>query len=134
MSVQESSSAGSGTRSIRFLARQATRLSLPLLTLGGILHATPIRGHGEWQLQDSTRLASSSVALTTTKAAYELTAVDARITPHLNSGISLNQSGPTCALASSCSEPEDVPEPESLSLFGTGLLSLAGVIRRRLLR
>lgn len=39
-----------------------------------------------------------------------------------------------CILASDCATTVQVPEPQSLVLVGTGLLSMAGLIRRKMLR
>lgn len=39
-----------------------------------------------------------------------------------------------CIFSSDCYTTVEVPEPQSLALVGSGLLSMAGLIRRRLLR
>jgi hypothetical protein len=90
MFVQGHISIGFDNRLSRFLAKESAKLSLAVLLLGGILHATPIMNYEDWQLQDSRQLASHSVQSVRIKSASGLMGVDADLAPHPNGGASLS--------------------------------------------
>jgi hypothetical protein len=130
MSIQEHASISDRNGSA--LAKRASGLSLAVLLLGGILHATPITSVAESQLENSKQLASRSVAPPAIPAAVDQV-TDNVLVPHSNTEASV-QPATACILSSDCSTAVQVPEPQSLVLVGSGLLSMAGLIRRRLLR
>jgi hypothetical protein len=115
------------------LATQAVRVSLILLVFSAILHATSIKENGIWHLLRP-ETTNPGIALAGAHGALELAAVDHDRGVHAKSEVSLNLATNTCLLASSCSNPVEIPEPQSWLLFGTGLLSVASMIRRRLWR
>jgi hypothetical protein len=111
------------------LAGKAVRASLTLLIFSAVFHATPIKENRFRRLGLETR--KPGVALTGADGALELT--DAFVASNPKSKVSSNPGTAACLLASNCSNPVGVSEPQLLLLFGTGLLSVATMIRRRLL-
>jgi hypothetical protein len=109
------------------LAGKAVRVSLTLLIFSAVLHATSIKDNRLQRLVLETR--KPSVALTGENGA--LTSADAFLAPNPRSDFSSNPGTPSCLLASNCPSPVEVPEPQSLLLFGTALLSVASMIRHR---
>jgi len=134
MSAKEHTFVGVGNSSHGFLGNRALGLSLAVLLLSGILHATPITSIGKTQLQDAKQLAGQGGGLALTRAAVEpLAAVNAQ-PAYLNSDASVQPAAAACLFSGDCYTAVQVPEPQSLVLVGSGLLSMAGLIRRRMLR
>jgi hypothetical protein len=123
-------------RTRNFRAQGAAYLTLTFLLLSGILHATPIRmlTAGERHLQDvqqfSVQAGSHAGTELTLSSVADASAPEARINPASTVPVA---SG-VCLFDSSCYSTVQVPEPQSLMLVGTCLLSMAGLIRKRLLR
>ncbi len=134
MSAEEHISVRIGNGSHRFLGKGAVGLSLAVLLLSGILHATPITSIGESQLQDSKQLAGQGVAFAGTKEAVEPLAAASAQSAYLNAEASVQPAAAACVFSGDCYTAVEVPEPQSLVLVGSGLLSMAGLIRRRMLR
>jgi hypothetical protein len=132
MSAREFISVGIGNEKRRVLAKAAAGLSLAVLLLGGRLHATAITSVGERPLQVSKRLANRGVGTAAIKTAVEPVVADTAVTPHAET--SAQPTTAVCILSGDCAPTVEVPEPQSLLLVGSGLLSMAGLIRRRLLR
>lgn len=122
----------SANRSHRFPLKVA--LPLAVLLMSGILHATPITSVGENQLRDSKQLAGRGIAPTGTNAAMQPGVGDAALSPRPSVDTSTQAATSVCIFSSDCYTTVEVPEPQSLVLVGSGLLSMAGLIRRRLLR
>lgn len=109
------------------------------LLLGGIAYATPIidLGSNDSRSNDS-RDALPSVrpmgSQLSSKSNFSF--ADTRSAPHLSmSSIASGQpASDTCVFSSNCSSTVKVPEPQSLMLFGSGLLSMAGLIRKKMIR
>jgi hypothetical protein len=135
MSIQEHISSAAGNSS--FPTKAAAGLSLAVLLLSGILHATPITSAissvSGSQLENSRQLASREAPHATKRAAASQLA-DATLAPNFSTEASVQPTTTACILSSDCSTTVQVPEPQSLVLVGSGLLSMAGLIRRRLLR
>jgi hypothetical protein len=115
------------------VARVAAGLSLAIVLLSGILHATPIASFGQSQLQDSKKLASYGLGQTGKKMSVGPVATDAAVAPHQVADTSMQPATAGCILSNDCATTIQVPEAPSLVLVGSGLLAMAGVIRRRLL-
>jgi hypothetical protein len=116
MSGERKSSAVIGSW-MRVAGTNAPNVMLALVLLSGVVHATPI-------------VANPS----TVKTATGLVAIEVGLEPNLNGGVSMKPTPTPCSLSGGCSSPVEVPEPQALVLVGTGALSMAGVIRRRLTR
>jgi len=134
MSAEEHTSIGIANGSHRFSGKGALELSLAVLLFSGILHATPITSIGKSELRDAQQLAGQGIAPATTIAAVEPLAADAAQSAVLKAEASVQPAAATCLFSSDCYTAVQVPEPQSLVLVGSGLLSMAGLIRRRMLR
>jgi ABC-type enterobactin transport system permease subunit len=125
---------GGSCKSGNFKTRGAAYLTLTFLLLTGILHATPIRTltAGERYLQNAQQFAM----LTGSPAGPKLTlsSVTSVAAPRINPASSIPAASGVCLFDPSCYATVQVPEPQSLMLVGSCLLSMAGLIRRRLVR
>jgi len=100
---------------------------LPLFA--GVLHATSIGIASRGELQSAAQFAGAGMDRETTMPPV---ANEDQPAPRIEvSAQTVNQG---CVFISDCFKRVPVPEPTSLMLFGSGLLSVAGLIRRRLLR
>jgi hypothetical protein len=118
----------------RILAVRLARLFLTVFFLSGILHATRIMEKGGLGVHNSKQSASygappergnnTLLVATAVNSAARLEAEKTR-QPSPSSG---------CFLASNCTNPVHIPEPEALAVLGTVLLSLASLLRRRVMR
>jgi hypothetical protein len=111
-----------------------------LLLLSGVAYATPITDLGSNDLQDAlgdvlplarpldSRLSTSSNLSPATRNPGSAPYRSMSFAP------SSQSSSDACVFSSNCSSTIKVPEPQSLVLVGSGLLSMAGLVRRRLLR
>lgn len=107
-------------------------LLLALLAMAGIAQATPIVNFGA-DLEVAPKPIAATVVKTATRdAASAAPAADPTTEVDANSA---SVTGPSlCALSGTCTKTVKVPEPQSLVLVGSGLLSMAGVLRRKFLR
>jgi len=125
---RHASNLGSGP--FKFSDRDAICVLAALLLLGGILYATPISSVGRAKLQDSEQVAS----LRTNQSGAALGSSSSAVPTGLNPDTSVYSPRDGSFFANNRYTTVNVPEPQSLVLVGTGLLSIAGLIRRRLLR
>jgi hypothetical protein len=119
-----------GSCAFKFSDRDAICVLAALLLLGGILYATPISSVGRAKLQDSEQVAS----LRTNQSGAALGSSSSAVPTGLNPDTSVYSPKDGSFFANNRYTTINVPEPQSLVLVGTGLLSIAGLIRRRLLR
>jgi hypothetical protein len=110
------------------ISSKVWRLASAFLLLAGIASATPIL-----QLQDTNtvRVSAASRAHSGNSA---VSSANAGLLAQRSSTLMTDHSGSGCAIGADCQASIKVPEPQSLMLVGSGLLSMAGLIRRRLLR
>jgi hypothetical protein len=97
-----------------------------------MVYATPIMDLGS-----SDVVATSSLANVKVVRAAGATLDSAGIAANFYTLGAANWSSPangTCMLSGDCQTTTKIPEPQSLVLVGSGLLSMAGYIRRRLAR
>ena len=133
MVAKRKSSDGPAT-SRRF--RWVVRAFSALLLLGGVAYATPFTDLGSSTLQNVLPLVHPAAGQLVTRSNLSLTTGNAGSAAYLSTSL-IPSSRPTsdgCVFSSNCSSTIKVPEPQSLVLVGSGLLSMAGLIRRRLLR
>lgn len=126
MSAKARISSGTGRRSLQFSARYSAGLVLAALLLAGAASATPINSLGSNDTSDAKRLVS---AVSNQSAAQP--AVNAGPMQQLGATSLPATSGDGCVFTSSCYAIVTVPEPQSLAMVGSGLLAMAGLLRRR---
>ena len=119
-----------GSCAFKFSDRDAICLLAALLLLGGIVYATPISSVRGAKLQDSEQVAN----LRTNQSGAALGSSSSAVPTGLNPDTSVYSPRDGSFFANNRYTTVNVPEPQSLVLVGTGLLSIAGLIRRRLLR
>lgn len=101
-------------------------LLLALLGLATIAQATPITNFGpDLEMK---QIVGHAQKLTTAVVPAAAIKIEEQVKSASTTGPSL------CELTSTCRTTLKVPEPQSLVLLGSGLLSMAGMIRRKLLR
>jgi hypothetical protein len=122
------------TRGKPLLTIGSAAMFLAVFLLGGTLHATPIMDGSGWHVRNSKQPSSYAVLSQRGRATPQL-AMAVNSAPGADSQRSQQSSASSgCILASNCTNPVHIPEPEALAVFGTGLLFLAGMLRRRLAR
>jgi hypothetical protein len=100
-----------------------------LMVLVSFAHATPIVDLNATDIHVSTMVASPL------HTAAPAAASSARNNNFYTLGMATwPASSSTCTLSGDCRATTKIPEPQSLMLVGSGLLSTAGFIRRRLTR
>jgi hypothetical protein len=106
-----------------------------LLLLSGAAYATPITDLGNNDLRNVLPWVRPVQAQLPTGASLSLAAGNIGPTPYIGTSFtpSSQASSDECVWSSDCSPTFKVPEPQSLVLVGSGFLSMAGLIRRRLL-
>jgi hypothetical protein len=123
-----------GIGSFQSYLRSGVVTAIALLALGEIGHATPITDLGDTVAQTT---AASAVKNTQAAAVAALQSAQTGATATFYTLNITNWSAPasnTCTLAGDCRTTTKIPEPQSLVLVGTGLLSMAGFLRRRFAR
>lgn len=130
MSSIKGVSAGTGHGWGKALADPKSLLALSILLLCGMVHATPITNILESQ-QSSRTSADRRMSL---GGKQSMRLPETAATPQAKLAAAVDSTTGGCILSTDCSSTVQVPEPQSLVLVGSGLLSMAGLIRRRLLR
>lgn len=123
-------------RSLSWLFPWLIRAFSSFLLLGGLAYATPITDLGSSDLQAPLPLVRAIKSQLSDGSNRSFATGDTISAPRLSIHFigSAEPSSDECVFSSNCSTTIKVPEPQSLVLVGSGLLSLAGLIRRRLLR
>jgi hypothetical protein len=117
------------SRSKGFRAIRIAGLFAILFFVSATLHATPIADNDVSSLQGANHR-SALVALSKGKAI--LRSAVSKVQPL--AAVATQQPSSGCLFDSNCAYSMHISEPQALALFGTGLLSVASVIRRRLTR
>ena len=120
----------SGSCALKFSDRDAIYLLAALLLLGGIVYATPISSVGRAKLQNSEQIAN----LQSNQPGTALGSASSPVPSGLKPDTTVYSPKDGSFFANNRYPTVNVPEPQSLVLVGTGLLSIAGFIRRRLSR
>ena len=104
-----------------------------IVMLAGMSHATPIV---DLTGSDAAVSSLSSGIVSRAAANTSATSENSRSTNFYTLGITNwpAAAGSNCTLSGDCRTTTKVPEPQSLVLVGSGLLSMAGFIRRKLAR
>jgi len=110
---------------------QGAGMALAVFLFSGILQATPITNVSEGQLLSSSRQLAPAASFSTAAKAPARAAVSAA---RQNTVRAMRTALITNTFGTDSYEKIHVSEPQSLVMVGTGLLSMAGLIRRRLLR
>jgi hypothetical protein len=119
-----------GRYAVKFSNRDAIYLLAALLLLGCVVYATPISSIGHAKLQDSGQIAKYR----SNRSGPGLVSASSAVASSLDPETSVYSARGNSLFANNRYTTVKVPEPQSLVLVGTGLLSMAGLIRRRLLR
>ena len=103
------------------------------MLLGTFAHATPITSLGDRSMQNSRSTTGRSLFAGSTGGLQRVgvNGFTARRMGVWTFGASNNSD---CVSSEDCSSAIEIPESQSLLLVGTGLLSMVGVLRRRLSR
>jgi hypothetical protein len=106
------------------------------LLFGGMAYATPVGDLGINDPPDVLPLVRPADSQLSTRSGLSFATGDTKSAPRLIVGFiaPAEPSPDDCVFSSNCSSTIKVIEPQSLVLVGSGLLSMAGLIRRRLLR
>jgi hypothetical protein len=120
-------------RAVRLLAWQCARLLLTFSVLGAAAYATPIVSLNDMGTQGSKTAAKTSALQSSAPASPVLAKSTAFSLGHFEEASSASVPD-GCVFSGGCSSTLKVPEPQSLVLVGSGLLSMAELIRRRLIR
>ena len=115
----------------KFPVWEAPAVLLAFLLMAGVVHATPIVSLSDQDFPSPAQLTSP----TNPKPAAK-TAEGSSTTAASGSGYEAasEPAVDSCTFTSSCYTTMKVPEPQSLVLVGSGLLSMAAMVRRRLIR
>ena len=114
------------TKKHKFVGSEAAGLALAVFLCSGILQATPITHATGGPIQGSNQLTTSTSLSATARVAV----ADLSVSRAWTTMTTTTQ--PSYAFG--IDSYKKIPEPQSLVMVGAGLLSMAGLIRRRLLR
>ena len=106
-----------------------------VLLLGGMAYATPIADLGSNDSPGALPSVRPVDSQLSTRGELSFATGDAAPAPRLSLSFTApaEASSDDCVFSSNCSSTIKVAEPQSLVLVGSGLLSMAGLIRRKLL-
>jgi len=116
--------------SVADAASNALRLIAVFSLLGGAVYGTPIVSFNDVNLKDAKAGISSVKTPAEPPAAESSASVSAKFSEATSSNALADES----MFTSECTSMLKVPEPQSLVVVGSGLLGMAGVLRRKLRR
>jgi hypothetical protein len=133
MSIQGLNAVGVGGCFRGFVPKQSLLTGFAVLLIGGLAQATPILNLAEATLQNAQAVPGHSTVPVTSSPA-RLIALEGFTANHLSTWTINPPGNPDCISSQDCPSAVAIPEAQSLLLVGTGLLSMAGMMRRKLLR
>jgi hypothetical protein len=120
-------------RPIHIRAGGGARLLFAVLLLGGVVYATPIVSFNDVAFQNPNDFRGRAIAQKS-QGKSAVAAKSGMVSGTRFEVVNASVLSDACLFTNDCNASVRVPEPQSLMLVGSGLLAMAGLVRRRLIR